>query len=1537
MPTTRAMEAQFQTLLEKLTEMKSDLTSMNANMGEMKSELTASMNANMTEMKSELTTNIAEVNTKLTNVNEQISANMDELNNKLTANKEELKSDLKGIGDKLTTMDKKFEEMEGRIESVENKFENKFVDIENKFENKFEDMESKLEAKIFEKVEDVSISFRSDLEKLKQKVMIGQGDEFKFQAPYSKPSIKLSTYDGKSSWQVYKTQFSIVADANQWDSQTKACQLAASLRADAADILQTLPETQRLDFDALINALELRFGEKCVKDYSRLQLKSRQQKVSETLQELATDVERLSHLAFSDCPTEVREVLALQHFIDGVRDPEIQKALRMADLKDLKGALVFAMKFEAAQQATRKDRHPIRAVNESDTSNSGVERLERQMRSFLNRVESLMSQKADGKKTLKCWTCGREGHLQRSCRARQGAETNSASQKEVSQCVYHSERSGSKIKRETYLDPTPRGATDRDGEKIDIHGKLKVKIRFGDITYQHAVYVADIADPFILGLDFLKEHGFTLDFNKNELRSIHEEVTIFKIKHRTESIRQVTANENITIPPRTEIIVPGYIGNDVSFNSGLIGTAENKANGLLIASTLVDLSRKTIPVRICNVTEKPRVFQKGEVLATCSPVTCVCKSSSLLLSNSPQQLTPDLLENAELSPEQKSSAERLFQEFEDVFSRNSSDIGHTTVTQHRIDTADHPPIKQHPRRLPFAKQEEVGTLLREMQENDIIEPSSSLWASPIVLVRKKDGSTRFCVDYRKLNDVTKKDSYPLPRIDDTLDTLSGHKWFSTLDLKSGYWQVEIHPEDREKQHSLPAKDYGSSKSCRGCTFEEHLQNIRKVLSKLSDANLKLNPSKCKFFQKEVNYLGHIISAEGVRTDPEKVSAVKNWKHPENLRELRSFLGLCTYYRKFVKGFSNIARPLHKLTESKQKFQWTKECEDSFLQLKEALTSSPILIYPQPDKPFILDTDASNESVGAVLSQEIDGQERVVAYWSKCLSKPERNYCVTRKELLAIVKAIEHFHHYLYGQKFLLRTDHASLTWLMNFRNTEGQVARWIQRLNEYYFDIRHRKGSSHGNADALSRRPCPENCRHCSRVETKYDYAIRQITTSTATPPDPWSDEKVREDQMADPDIKPLIEFMESSSNKPSWQDISAYSPTTKQYWALWNSLHLRNGVLYRKFESEDGKTFRWQLVLPRSRIPDVLKELHGSPTGGHFGVMKTLHRVRERFFWGKVRADVEQWCKSCDACSARKGPKIRSRGKLHRYNVGAPFERIAFDILGPLPKTVSGNKYLLVVMDYFTKWPEVYPIPDQEAPTVAEAVVQHWISRYGVPLQLHSDQGRNFVSAVLKGVCELLGIDKTKTTPLHPQSDGMVERFNRTILNNLSLMVSKNQQDWDQKVPLFLLAYRSAVHETTGYSPSQMLFGRDLRLPCDLLFGRPPDTPSSPEEYVQNLQARFEDVHNLARERINLRTEKMKTRYDTKATGHQFKEGDKVWFYNPTRRKGLSPKLQSHWDGPYTILKIINDVVIRIRKSTNSKPRVVHYDRLAPYYGHNS
>ncbi|GBO33123.1 Retrovirus-related Pol polyprotein from transposon 297 [Araneus ventricosus] len=477
----------------------------------------------------------------------------------------------------------------------------------------------------------------------------------------------------------------------------------------------------------------------------------------------------------------------------------------------------------------------------------------------------------------------------------------------------------------------------------------------------------------------------------------------------------------------------------------------------------------------------------------------------------------------------------------------------------------------------------------------------------------------------------------------------------------------------------------------GRTFEEHLNNLRKLFPRLQKANLKLNPKKCRFFQREVAYLGHVISAEGVKTDPEKIKAVVDWPRPDKIHDLRSFLGLCTYYRRFVKNFSTIARPLHKLTEAKSNFNWTDECEKSFNSLKQALTSSPIWTYPRTDKDFILDTDASNEGIGAVLSQNTGNEERVIAYFSKSL---------------------EHFHHYLYGRKFLLRTDHASLRWLLNFKEPEGQIARWIQRLQEYDFEIQHRKGTSHRNADALSRRPCKESCKQCTNAEKKFgmerDISVKVLITTTV---DPWSSCEIQKAQLEDPAIKPILEKKLNSAERPSWQEIAPESPATKRYWALWDSLHLKDGVLYRKWESDGGNSCRWQLILPKSRIPEVLRETHDSASGGHFGVMKTLSKTRERFYWDRLRADVENCCRECHACGARKGPKTRTKGRLQRYNVGAPFERMALDILGPFPVTTKGNRYVLVLMDYFTKWPEAIPISDQEASTVAEELVRSWIS----------------------------------------------------------------------------------------------------------------------------------------------------------------------------------------------------------------------------------
>ncbi|GBN69688.1 Retrovirus-related Pol polyprotein from transposon 297 [Araneus ventricosus] len=429
------------------------------------------------------------------------------------------------------------------------------------------------------------------------------------------------------------------------------------------------------------------------------------------------------------------------------------------------------------------------------------------------------------------------------------------------------------------------------------------------------------------------------------------------------------------------------------------------------------------------------------------------------------------------------------------------------MTQHRINTGNHPPIKQYPRRLPLEKKEEAERLIKEMVDNGIIEES-------------------------KLNEITIKDSYPLPRIDDTLDALNGSQWFSTLDLKNGYWQSEIQPEDKEKTAFTTGQGLWQFKVmpfglCNapvtferlmetvlrgltseaslvylddiiivGRTFQEHLDNIRKVFQRLQKANLKLSPKKCRFFRKEVSYLGHIISADGVKTDPEKTKAVVDWPRPETVHDLRSFLGLCTYYRRFVRNFSAIARPLHKLTEARSNFNWTEECEKSFNSLKQALITSPVLTYPRTDKKFILDTDTSNEGIGAVLSQKIGNEECVIAYFSKSLGN-------------------------------------------------QGQIARWIQRLQEYDFEIQHRKGTSHGNADALSRRPCGESCKHCTNAEKKFgmetDISVKVLTTEDA-----WSSSEVQKAQLEDPAIRPILERKLNSEDRPSWQDIAPESPATK-------------------------------------------------------------------------------------------------------------------------------------------------------------------------------------------------------------------------------------------------------------------------------------------------------------------------------------------------------------------------------------------------------
>jgi transposase InsO family protein len=1019
------------------------------------------------------------------------------------------------------------------------------------------------------------------------------------------------------------------------------------------------------------------------------------------------------------------------------------------------------------------------------------------------------------------------------------------------------------------------------------------------------------------------------------------------------------------------------------------------------ASVVVSAEQVFAATRVMNVNNVPITIEEDEVLAELEEVEILNEKGTVnKIQETAIPQIEELVEGVsnEVTAEQRECLRKLLMEYQDVLSRNEYDLGECIIAEHHIDTGDSRPIKQQMRRQPTTVAAEVEKQVLDMIQAGVIEPSCSPWASNVVMVRKKDGSQRFCIDFRKLNDVTRKDSYPLPRIDVCLDSLAGAKLFSAFDLRSGYHQVRMYEEDADKTSFVTRSGlwrfrrlpFGLSNA--GATFQrvmdvamaglnfnimlvylddiivfsktvdEHLERLRALFDRLRRANLKLKPSKCKLMRDEIGFLGHVVSAEGVRTDEEKTRAVAEWPIPKNLHEVRSFLGLCGYYRRFVQDFAKIAAPLHALAGKNIPFEWTTECQAAFVRLKEKLTSTPILALPQDEGKFILDTDASGVSIGAVLSQEQEGKERVIAYGSRVLSRAERNYCVTRQELLAVVYFLKAYRQFLTGKPFLVRTDHSALQWLRRTPEPIGQQARWLETMEEFQFEVKHRAGTAHRNADALSRRPVVEGDGVSARSVTEQEWdewippfefeeqtttedsfirrakkrrSNRRVVLNEPTAESEWSNERLKQAYEDDPLLKEVMQAIRmEGENLLEEVRVEGRSRGFKAYWGQRERLKVENGLLWRKWWVADSQEVRWQLIPPIARRESLIETAHEGWTGGHVGFKKTLKRVQDQAYWFGWHSDVERALARCANCATYFRGILKRQGELQIPCVGEAFERIAIDITGPHPKSRQGYVYILTVIDLFTKWAMAFPVRQHDAVTVASILCDQVFSVYGIPLQILSDQGPEFEGHLMRELCRELRIDKLRTTSYHPSCNGGVERFHRTLNSLLGRVVSENQRDWSERLPAVMAAYRASSHEATGSSPNKLMFGREVNVPIDLALGRPANHWESYSDFVAHKTKVMEEAYSTTRQQLNVTANRSKRYYDMRVRKNEYTVGSWVWYYYPRRRVGVSPKWQRYYQGPYLVTQVLGPVNVRIQRSRRATPLVAHVDKLKRYNG---
>lgn len=980
----------------------------------------------------------------------------------------------------------------------------------------------------------------------------------------------------------------------------------------------------------------------------------------------------------------------------------------------------------------------------------------------------------------------------------------------------------------------------------------------------------------------------------------------------------------------------------------------------------------------------------------------------------PPQINPLLDEH------QRVQLETLLKRHDRVFAEDNATPPVTPLVQHHIDVGDARPIKQQPRRLNPIMLEKVREMVKTYQNAGLIRESESPWASPIVIAKKSDGSIRLCVDYRKLNSVTCKNAYPIPRTEDILRRIQRAKYITRIDLAAAYHQIAMDPKSipltafctpdgfyewlrmpfgltnaPASFQALMNKVFRDHKNVLvylddiiifSDTWSQHVENIENVLETLHISGLSAKAGKCKFGYHESEVFGFIVGNDEMKPDPKRVEAIRKMPAPTDVSTLRTFLGIVNYYRVFIPDMAMICIPLYNLLKKDVVWSWTPACHSAFTQLLDILSSDKVLRGPDFKLPFILQCDASQQRQGiAVVLSQIDQNnvERPVLYLSRKLTKAECNYNITELECLAVVWGCEQCHVYLVGNPFIIQTDHKALESLKTIRSSppvNQRVLRWALRLAEYDYTIRHRPGKANANCDTLSRFPVGK-----AEPITDDEYIHAAVTQSNLVT---WSSSLDEHSSS-----QPSSSSSSSLSSAPVWltMDKSTKQQTsddTAEYWNLDSERELDTlvilqqndsyfapirdylvnkvipaGILDKKLLLQRAKNFilghknvllrvvpasggkgrasgvtnAFRICIPEVKVKEILEMYHNNPLAGHMGINRTAARIISRYWWPSMWNDIERHINSCEKCQFNKLNKHRSNAPQQSLPAAEyPFEFLSIDTLGPF-NTVDGLTVAIVIMDRFTRWAIAVPVPDQTAETVARVLLDHVVTKHGVPRRILSDQGSNYAGKLMGELYALMGVTRMVTSAYHPQANGLVERFNRTLVQILRSLCDIRSENWPEYVQLAVFAYNTSEQESLETSPFYLVYGREPNMPGDELLKYTEFHFRSTQDYINVLKERLSFAHSF----VKLQMEELKLEQQKKNEKLkdiiEFNVGDLVLLKVPQLTKEAPLKKGSPlFTGPYRILAKHGKVNYRIKlvnaTSRRDPPFTVHVSRLKHY-----